>query len=200
MTDPRSQQDESRAAQAGALEPQPSTTPPEVGPAQSNGSPFLASEEETLVKKERDDLKDQLLRSRAEFANYQRRAKQQAEAEKMYAVGDLARDLLEAIDNLERATGALCSSTNESISSGLEMVQKQLLATLAKYGVEPIKALEQPFDPNLHDALFQQPSAERPEGTVVAELGKGYKIHDRVLRPSKVAVSVKPTPAPSQSS
>ena len=72
------------------------------------------------------------------------------------------------------------------------MVQKQLLATLAKYGVEPIKALEQPFDPNFHDALLQQPSAEHPEGTVVAELGKGYKIHDRVLRPSKVAVSVKP--------
>jgi molecular chaperone GrpE len=71
------------------------------------------------------------------------------------------------------------------------MVQKQMLATLAKYGVEPIKALEQPFDPNLHEALLQQPSALHPEGTVVAELGKGYKIHDRVLRPSKVAVSVK---------
>ena len=67
-----------------------------------------------------------------------------------------------------------------------------MLATLAKYGVEPIDALGQPFDPNLHDALMQQPSTEHPEGTVVAELSKGYRIHDRVLRPSKVAVSVKP--------
>ena len=74
------------------------------------------------------------------------------------------------------------------------MVHKQLLATLAKHGVEPIDALGQPFDPNQHEALVQQPDADHPEGTVVAELSKGYKIHDRVLRPTKVAVSVKPPP------
>jgi molecular chaperone GrpE len=187
MIDSRSEKDDSQSAQSGIDEPGASPNQSR----QPNGDPFLPSEEATVLKKERDDLKDQLLRSRAEFANYQRRAKQQAEAEKLYAVGDLARDLLEAIDNLERATEALRSSTSEGITAGLEMVQKQLLATLAKYGVEPIKALEQPFDPNFHDALLQQPSTEHPEGTVVAELGKGYKIHDRVLRPSKVAVSVK---------
>jgi molecular chaperone GrpE len=192
MINPSSQQDNPRPAPASAEGPPSESNSPDQSSAQPNGNPFLASEEAALVKQERDDLKDQLLRSRAEFANYQKRAKQQAEAEKIYAVGDLARDLLDAIDNLERATEALRSSTSESISSGLEMVQKQLLATLAKYGVEPINALEQPFDPHFHDALLQQPSAEHPEGTVVAELGKGYKIHDRVLRPSKVAVSVKP--------
>ncbi|MGC8640144.1 MAG: nucleotide exchange factor GrpE [Isosphaeraceae bacterium] len=189
MINPSFQQDD---PQTGAESPPAQTDTPEESSTQPNGNAFLAGEEAALMRKERDDLKDQLLRSRAEFANYQKRAKQQAEAEKIYAIGDLARDLLEAIDNLERATEALRASTSESISSGLEMVQKQLLATLAKYGVEPIKALEQPFDPNFHDALLQQPSAEHPEGTVVAELGKGYKIHDRVLRPSKVAVSVKP--------
>jgi molecular chaperone GrpE len=63
---------------------------------------------------------------------------------------------------------------------------------LAKHGVEPIPALGGTFDPNLHDAVLQQPSADHPEGTVVAELTKGYKIRDRVLRPSKVAVSVHP--------
>ena len=72
------------------------------------------------------------------------------------------------------------------------MVHKQLLATLAKHGVEPIAALGQPFDPNLHEALIQQPDADQPEGTVVAELSKGYRIRDRVLRPTKVAVSVQP--------
>ena len=72
------------------------------------------------------------------------------------------------------------------------MVQKQLLEILAKHGVEPIAAHGRPFDPNLHDAVLQQPSREHPEGTVVAELSKGYKIRDRVLRPSKVAVSAKP--------
>jgi molecular chaperone GrpE len=72
------------------------------------------------------------------------------------------------------------------------MVRKQLLATLAKHGVEPIAALGQPFDPNQHEALVQQPDPNHPEGTVVAELSKGYRIHDRVLRPTKVAVSIKP--------
>src|SRR5271165_3323549 len=143
-----------------------------------NGEENLSPREELAsLQKECDDLKDQLLRTRAEFANYQKRARQQADADRLYAIGDLARDLLEAIDNLERATGALQSSASEGITAGLEMVQKQMLAALAKYGVEPIIALGQPFDPNLHDALMQQPSTEHPEGAVVAELGKGYRIH-----------------------
>ena len=72
------------------------------------------------------------------------------------------------------------------------MVQKQLHEIMAKHGVEPIAAQGHPFDPNLHEAILQQPSHDHPEGTVVAEMSKGYTIRDRVLRPSKVAVSVKP--------
>jgi molecular chaperone GrpE len=68
-----------------------------------------------------------------------------------------------------------------------------LAEVLAKHGVEPIAAHGHPFDPNLHDAVLQQPSTEHPEGTVVSELSKGYKIRERVLRPTKVAVSAKPT-------
>jgi len=146
----------------------------------------------SALEKERDEARDQLLRTRAEFVNFQKRSKQQAESERLYAVGNLGRDLLDVLDNLERATEAIRGTSAEGVASGLDMVHKQFLAALAKYGVEPIEALGQPFDPNFHEALMQQPSAEAPEGTVVAELGKGYKIHDRVLRPSKVAVSVKP--------
>jgi molecular chaperone GrpE len=170
---------------------EPSAQPgPVVEPTSVPEDPS-ANDPRRLVQ-ERDELKDQLLRSRAEFANYQKRAKQQAEADRVYAIGNLARDLLDAIDNLERATEALRSTASEGITSGLEMVQKQLLSILAKYSVEPISAMGQQFDPNLHEALMQQPSAEHPEGIVVGELSKGYKIRDRVLRPSKVAVSVKP--------
>lgn len=166
----------------------------EPGPnaGQANGASLLPSEEIDLLQKERDELKDQILRIQADFANYQKRARQQADEVRTYAIGSLAQDVLGAIDNLERAIEALRASANQGITSGLDMVQKQLLGILAKYGVEPIAALEQPFDPNFHEAIMQQPSAQHPEGTVVAELGKGYKIHDRVLRPSKVAVSVKP--------
>src|SRR4051812_23363804 len=117
-----------------------------TGTGHPNGDQQLPPTEELApLQRERDDLKDQLLRARAEFANYQKRARQQAESDRVYAIGDLARDLLDALDNLERAAGALRSSAPEGIASGLEMVQKQMLATLAKYGVEPIAALGHPF-------------------------------------------------------
>ena len=167
------------------------------GPDQQAGQdqPFGnegASESLAQVKQERDELREQVLRARAEFANYQKRAKQQADSDRVYAVGSLARDLLDPLDNLERAIEALRASAAVGVTAGLDMVQHQLMEILAKHGVEPIPAHERPFDPNLHDAVMQQPSREHPEGTVVSELRKGYTIRDRVLRPSKVAVSAKP--------
>jgi molecular chaperone GrpE len=151
-----------------------------------------ASEQIVLLKQERDELRDQALRARAEFANYQKRAKQQADADRVYAVGSLAKDLLDPLDNLDRAIEALRVNGALGITAGLDMVQKQLHEIMARHGVEPIPAQGHPFDPNLHEAILQQPSLEHPEGTVVAEMSKGYTIRDRVLRPSKVAVSVKP--------
>jgi molecular chaperone GrpE len=144
------------------------------------------------VVKERDEYLQQLQRSRAEFANYQKRAKSQADSDRLYAVGPLALDLVNELDNFERAIDAARSAGAASIVEGLEMVHRRLLAALAKHGVEPIEALGQPFDPNQHEALIQQPDRQHAEGTVVAELGKGYRLRDRVLRPSKVAVSVRP--------
>jgi molecular chaperone GrpE len=176
-----------------APEPETSSTaaPPGDGPLDlEDGS--SAADQIAQLKKERDDYREQALRSRADFANYQKRAKQQADADRVYAVGSLAKDLLDPLDNLARAIDHLRDSGVEGITAGLDMVQKQLLDVLAKHGVEPIPAMGQPFDPNLHDALVQQPAADHPEGTVVNELSKGYKIRDRVLRPSKVAVSTRP--------
>jgi molecular chaperone GrpE len=153
-----------------------------------------AAEEITQLKQELDEAREQVLRARAEFANYQKRAKQQADADRTYAAGSLARDLLEPLDNLERAIEVLRASGDPGVTAGLDMVQKQLLDVLGTHGVEPIPALGHPFDPNLHDAILKQPSREHPEGTVVAELSKGYTIRDRVLRPTKVAVSARPAP------
>jgi molecular chaperone GrpE len=155
------------------------------------GDSLPASEEIARLRKERDEYQDQALRARAEFANYQKRSKQQADIDRVYAVGSLARDLLDSLDNLSRAIDALRASGAEGVTAGLDMVQKQLLEVLGKHGVEPIPALGEPFDPNFHDAVLQQPSPTHPEGTVVGELSKGYKIRDRVLRPTKVAVSVR---------
>jgi molecular chaperone GrpE len=167
------------------------TTPENLDAEPSNGP---RDDQLAQAQRERDDFFEQLQRTRAEFVNYQKRSKTQAESDRGYAVGSLARDLLDGLDNLERATEALAASAPAGIVEGLTMVHKQLLATLAKHGVEPIEALGHPFDPNQHEAILQKPHAEYPEGTVVSVLSKGYRIKDRVLRPSKVAVSVKPIP------
>lgn len=190
MTDPQS--DREQPGQPGAADdPRSNGAGPATGEGDADGS-HPESDPIARIARERDDYKDQVLRARAEFANYQKRAKQQADADRAYAVGSLAKDILDPLDNLVRAIEHLRGSGAEGITSGLEMVHRQLLEVLAKHGVEPIEAMGQPFDPNLHEALIQQPTADHPEGTVVNELSKGYRIRDRVLRPSKVAVSSRP--------
>lgn len=176
ITDPKRDSDaEGRAAAEGADE----------------SSSSLRSQLDEVAR-QRDEYLEQLRRAQAEFVNFQKRSRSQAEADRTYAVSPLAGDLLSVIDNFERAIDAARQSGNEAIITGLEMVHRQLLEALAKHGVEPISALGQPFDPNVHEALMQQPDADHPEGTVVAEVNRGYRIRDRVLRPSRVAVSVTP--------
>ena len=155
-----------------------------------------ADELEPGCSAQRDEYLDQLQRSRADFANYQKRSQvagRRRSAVRRRLAG--ARPARRPRQPRARHRGAPRLGRRRGSSRGSSMVHKQLLATLAKHGVEPIAALGQPFDPNLHEALMQQPDAEHPEGTVVAELGKGYRLHDRVLRPTKVAVSIRP-PSP----
>jgi molecular chaperone GrpE len=162
------------------------------GISTDDGTASAFGEDLAQVLKQRDEYLEQLQRSRAEFANYQKRARTQADADRLYAIGPLALDLVNELDNFERAVEAARNAGASSIVEGLEMVHKRLLASLAKHGVEPIEALGKPFDPNFHEALVQTPDATHPEGTVVAELGKGFRLRDRVLRPTKVAVSIHP--------
>lgn len=149
-----------------------------------------AGDELNEVSRQRDDYKDQLLRARADFENFKKRSRDQADRDRQYMVASLAEDVLHAIDNFDRAIEAAKAEGATGIVAGLDMVHKQLIAALAKHGVEPIVALGQPFDPNQHEAIVQQPHPDKPEGTVVAELVRGYRLKDRVLRPTKVAVSV----------
>jgi molecular chaperone GrpE len=144
------------------------------------------------LARQRDELQDQLRRTQAEFVNYQKRARAQAESDRQYATTPLAMDLLPVMDNLERAAEAARNANAPSILEGIEMVQKQLGDAFRKHGIELIDALGVPFDPNVHEALNQQPRADVPEGTVIVELGKGYRLHDRVLRPARVVISQRP--------
>lgn len=169
----------------------PSSRAEGAPPGQGAEDPPIA-DELAQARKQRDDYFDQLQRAQAEFANYQKRSKAQADQNQAYAVGNLALDLVAVLDNFERAMEAARAAGATSIVEGLELVHRQLLSALAKHGIEPIAAIGQAFDPNLHEALMQQPSANHPTGTVLAEMGKGYRLKDRVLRPTKVAVSTRP--------
>ena len=167
-------------------------------PAQTTATDETASptvtggEDLAQVLKQRDEYQEQLQRTRAEFANYQKRAKAQADADRVYLVVPIALDILNVLDNYDRAIESARKGGATAIADGLVMVEKQFIAALAKHGVEPIAAVGQPFDANFHEAISQQASADHPEGTVVAEFARGYKLRDRLIRPTKVAVSVAP--------
>jgi molecular chaperone GrpE len=108
-----------------------------------------------------------------------------------YANLPLVRDLLEVIDNLQRAIGAANEDegTIQALREGVEMVNEQLLAVLDKYACKPIEAQGNVFDPNFHEAIAQTPSDEFEQGKVAQEVATGYMLHDRVVRPSSVIVS-----------
>jgi molecular chaperone GrpE len=141
----------------------------------------------------RDQYLDLAQRTRADFENYQKRMQRDLAQERRYAQAPLAADLLDALDNLERATAAAEKAGEKGpLVQGVAMVQSQILDVLRRHGVQRMNAQGQPFDPNLHQAVMQQPSREHPPMTVVQVLEHGYMIHDRVLRPARVAVSISP--------
>lgn len=124
----------------------------------------------------------------AEFENFKKRVMKERSDLLKFGWENAARELLQVIDNLERALEHMPSSTDKTLVQGLHMVINQFRATLQKQGVEPIQSLERDFDPNLHEAVGQEASAE-PEGKVVKEHLRGYTLHGRLLRPSRVTIS-----------
>ncbi len=142
------------------------------------------------AERDRDELRDLAQRTRADFENYQKRIQRDLAQERRYAHGSLAADLLPALDNLDRATAAAKQAGETGpLVQGVALVQSQVLDILRRHGITPIDAQGQPFDPNLHQAVMQQPSGGVPPGTVLQVLEQGYKLHDRVLRPARVVVS-----------
>jgi molecular chaperone GrpE len=142
------------------------------------------------AEQDRARFLDLAQRTQADFENYQKRVQRDLAQERRYAQLPLALDLLPALDNLERATAeAKKAKETGPLVQGVAMVQAQLLDVLRRHGITRIEALGKPFDPNLHQAVMQQPSADQPPGTVLQVLEPGYVIHDRVLRPARVVVS-----------
>lgn len=144
-----------------------------------------------LLTAERDALRDQLLRARAEFDNYRKRVSREMEQLRKTAAESLIRDLLPVVDNLERGLMHAPDKDNPVVK-GVEMVMKQFADVLTSRGLEPIPGLGHPFDPNHHEALAHQPSEEHPENHVMLEYERGYKLGEQVLRPARVVVSSGP--------
>ncbi len=140
--------------------------------------------ENAELRKENEELKELAMRLQADFDNYRKRIKRENEEKEKYGCEKLMVRVLDVVDTLERAI----SHEKGEFRTGLEMIKAQLEAVLAEFGVEPIEAHGKPFDPYLHEAVAM---GEGEDGVILEEFQKGYILHDRVIRHSKVKVGKK---------
>ena len=145
-----------------------------------------------------DENWERLLRTTADFDNFKKRAAREKIESAQYATFSLLQKVLPVLDNFEMALAAALAAKEtkiDSFQSGVVMIQQQLKSVLVESGLEEIDATGKPFDPNFHEAVSEQESAEVAEGNVLMQLRKGYKFKDRLLRPATVIVAKKPTTA-----
>jgi molecular chaperone GrpE len=175
---------------------------PSTGPVEA----LAPVEAATLTPEQLEELKqhaakavehwDRLLRTTADFDNFKKRAAREKQDAIKFANENLMRKLIPVVDALEMALAAAQNSPTEaaqSLQAGVGMVHQQLLSALNEAGLEAFDATGKMFDHNLHEAVSQQVSAELPDGQVVQQLRKGYKLRDRLLRPASVVVAARPS-------
>jgi molecular chaperone GrpE len=144
------------------------------------------------LRQEVVSLKDMSLRTLADFDNYRKRVERERQVQQRYALMDPLREFLPVIDNLERALGA--QANLEDLRVGIDMVHRQMLDLLGRFGAKPVAAEGEPFDPNVHDAVSRVEDDEAKVPMVREEHQKGYMLHERLLRPAMVTVAMPPAP------
>ena len=155
-------------------------------------------EELTVRAAKADESWERLLRTTADFDNFKKRAARERQDAARFANEGLIQKLIPVLDNFEMALSAVqanAEGSGQSLQAGVAMIQSQLKSALADAGVEEVDATGQPFDPNLHEAVSQQESADVAEGYVLQQLRKGYKLRERLLRPATVVVAKPPATA-----
>ena len=140
------------------------------------------------LQKQIDEKDDKYKRLQAEYSNYMRRTQQEKETIGLYANEKIINELVPVLDSMERAMDA-CTDKEDDMYKGIELVHKQLIGCLQKFGVEEIAALNEEFDPNLHLAVMQESVEGVEPNKVVMVLQKGYKLKTKVIRPTMVKVS-----------
>ena len=152
--------------------------------------PLTVEEQLAAAQAEAEDYKDRWMRGQAEFANARKRMEKQRLDAYSNATANVMTKLLPIVDDFERAMENLPAEISEnSWLEGIHLVQRKLMSTLDSFNVTPIEAVGEPFDPNLHEAITQEPMDEFESGSVCRVLQTGYKIGDRVIRPSLVVVA-----------
>ena len=142
---------------------------------------------------EKQDLQNTLVRRQADFDNYRKRVERERQQERHRGAEVLVEQVLPVLDAFDRALAGQDGSASAEYRKGFELIRTQLWSVLTKQGLQPIEAVGKPFDPHLHHAIENVPTADQPEGTVVGEMQKGYMFHDRVLRPAMVRVASAPS-------
>ena len=161
--------------------------------AEDGRSPIVNSLE---LQAKIDELQNRLLRTQAEMENFRRRTYREQEDGRKFESLRLVRDILPGMDGLNRAiSSAEPTGDLQNLLNGIRMVSNQFKDILKAHSAEPIDALGKPFDPNLHEALTQIPSADHEPMTVLQVVEMGYRLHDRVVRPARVIVSSAPLEA-----
>jgi molecular chaperone GrpE len=140
------------------------------------------------LRQEIADLRDRSMRTLADFDNYRKRSERERQELKRYALLEPLRELLTVADNLALALSA--EGPAEDLKRGVELIHRQMAELLRRFGVTEVPAVGQTFDPTVHEAVSREESAEVKAPTVTAELRRGYKLHDRLLRPAMVKVAV----------
>lgn len=174
---------------------QPNNLTPAEGLKETVEKEGKADLESKLHEKEQEakESYDRYLRLSAELENFKKRAEKEKGETYKFANENLIRDLLPVLDNLERAMEHGRESENfKALLEGIEMTQKGFWTVLEKYGITPIDAMGEEFDPNHHEAVMVQEDAHNPPGVVISQLQKGYRLHNRLVRPAMVIVSKKP--------
>ena len=180
--------DENDAAPNGGAEREPEDLPEDAVEIEDGEADPIEA-----ITAERDDWKDRYHRALADAENARKRHQREKTETRQYAVTELARDLVNVIDNLDRAlAGVPADQADDAIVTGVRLVHEQFLGTLKSHGVETIEAMGQPFDPISHEAIQQEERDDVAPGTIVEELMTGYRLADRLLRASVVKVARAP--------
>jgi molecular chaperone GrpE len=162
--------------------------------SQPDPSAAETGDEVATLRQEIADLRDRSMRTLADFDNFRKRSERERQELRRYALLEPMRELLTVADNLDLALSAQGSA--DDLKRGVEMIQRQMQELLRRFGVTEVAAVGQPFDPTLHEAVSREEKEDVKVPTVVAELRRGYRMHDRLLRPSMVKVAVPPETAP----